>query len=217
MSVRRIVSPITAHAVAFAGSHGDDRVALVERGDVSIVVLADGAGGLAGGAVAAEHLIAIVRENVSLATFAPMNPESWVELLERADVDVSQHSGAGETTAVLVAVSEHGLVGASAGDSGAWVVHPDRVDELTAAQERKLRIGSERARPLSFIRPRLGGTLLVATDGLLSYASRESIARLVQQPDLGQAARELIQLVRLPTGTLRDDVGVVLVRPASVR
>lgn len=203
---------LTAHALAFVRAHGDDRVALLERGDVLIVVVADGAGGLSGGAITAELLIEVVRSAIASPAFAPHRPESWVELLGQADVAAGEDPHAGETTAVVVAVSAHGLVGASAGDSGAWVVHPDHVDDLTCRQHKKLRVGDGRARPVAFARPRLEGTLLVATDGLLSYASPTRIATVARQTDLGQAARELIQLVRLPSGGLQDDVGVVLVR-----
>lgn len=203
---------LTAHALAFVRAHGDDRVALLQRGDVLIAVVADGAGGLSGGAIAAELLIEIVRGAVTASAFAPLRPESWVEMLRRADVAVDEEPHAGETTAVVVAISEHGLVGASAGDSGAWVVHPDRVDDLTCRQHKRLRVGSGRARPVAFARPRREGTLLVATDGLLSYASPTRITTVARQADLDQAARELTQLVRLPSGGLQDDVSVVLVR-----
>lgn len=136
---------LTAHALAFVRAHGDDRVALLERGDVLIAVVADGAGGMSGSAAAAEQLIEVVRGAVAAPAFAPLRPESWVELLGRADVTVDAAQHAGETTAVVVVVSEHGLVGASAGDSGAWVVHPDRVDDLTCRQHNPA--GSKRRPP----------------------------------------------------------------------
>jgi hypothetical protein len=72
------------------------------------------------------------------------------------------------------------------------VVHPDgRVDDLTARQHRKLRLGSGRARPVSFSRPKLTGTLVVSTDGLFNYARPEKIAAVALQEDLERAARDL--------------------------
>jgi hypothetical protein len=50
----------------------------------------------------------------------------------------------------------------------------------------------------------LDSTLLLATDGLFNFARPETFA-----------ARELIRLVRLPSGGLQDDVGLVLVRAAG--
>jgi hypothetical protein len=57
-----------------------------------------------------------------------------------------------------------------------------------------------------------GGTLLVASDGLLHYARQADIIRIASGEDLQAAARALIDLVRLPNGTLQDDVAVVLCR-----
>jgi len=176
-------------------------------------VVADGAGGLAGGARAAEMLVALVREAVASPDLDPSRAETWAELLSRADALLEGDRTAGETTAVLLTVADGIVAGASCGDSGAWAVDPDgRIDDLTARQHRKLRVGSGRARPVSFSRASLGGTLLVATDGLFDYALRERIAAVVGEEDLDQAAAHLIQLVRLPSGGLQDDVGVILAR-----
>jgi len=113
----------------------------------------------------------------------------------------------------VIVVSERGLIGASAGDSGAWGVGAERsVDDLTARQHRKLRLGSGRARPIPFSRSKLDGTLLAATDGLFNYAPANKIAETARQEDLDAAAKELIRLVRLPNGGLQDDVGLLLVR-----
>jgi serine/threonine protein phosphatase PrpC len=177
------------------------------------VVVADGAGGLAGGARAAERLVALVQEAAGATGFAARRPEAWAEVLARADLAVEADPAAGETTAVAVAV---------AGDSLGWrelrgLRHLGRpteggVDDLTAQQRRKPRLGSGGARPISFTRPGLTGTLLVATDGLFNYALPENIAAAAIGEDLDAAARALVQLVRLAGGGLQDDVGVVLVR-----
>ena len=139
-----------------------------------------------------------------------------MEVLAGADLVLEADHDAGETTAVVVAVAEGGLVGASCGDSCAWVVQADgRTDDLTARQHRKRRLGSGRAGPVAFARPGLAGTLLVATDGLFNYARPERIVGVALQEDLDGAAMDLIQLVRLPGGGLQDDVGLVLVRPGE--
>ena len=58
--------------------------------------------------------------------------------------------------------------------------------------------------------------LLLATDGLLKYAPPERICDSVRR-DLpaAETCNELIRSVRLPTGSLQDDVGVVLLRICS--
>lgn len=148
----------TAHALAFVREPGEDRLALIERDETLILVVADGAGGLSGGALAAELVVKLVREAVDIPSFELHLPESWTELLSRADAALEAEPHAGESTAVVLAVSEHGLSGASCGDSGAWVVSVEtRIDDLTAHQHWKLRLGSGKAQPVSFWRPRLDG------------------------------------------------------------
>jgi hypothetical protein len=208
-----------SQAIAFAGPHGDDRVAFWSLEDAVIFVVADGAGGLTGGAAAAEMLVDLVREAVS----APARPfgssEAWVEVLRRADALLEQDARAGETTAVIVEVADDRVTGASVGDSGARVVHADRIEDLTRGQQRKPRLGSGRARPVPFSGPGLEGTLLISTDGLFDYAKPEAIAAAARSADLDEAGRALVQLVRLSSGGLQDDVAIVLgrrgLRPAG--
>ena len=204
---------IVAQALAFVREPGQDRLAVIQREEALIVVVADGVGGISGGAAAAELMVKLIEEAVISPGFDPDRSEAWVELLARADLVLKTDPRAGETTGVVIAVSEQGLVGASSGDSGAWMLGDDgSIDDLTAAQHPKLRLGSGQARPAGFSRPKLAGTLLVATDGLFNYARPEKIAELVLGDDLDLAMKKLVKLVRLPSGGLQDDVGVVLLR-----
>jgi hypothetical protein len=57
--------------------------------------------------------------------------------------------------------------------------------------------------------------LLVASDGLIKYAKQASIARIASGADLASAARSLVDLVRLRSGQLQDDVSIVLCRKAT--
>ncbi len=143
-----------------------------------------------------------------------------IELLLRADDLVASDRDAGESTLVVVAVAEDGrLVGASSGDSGAMVIRlgagdvTGGVDDLTRGQHRKRRLGSGRALPIAFERAALDGTLLVATDGLFSYAGSEVLVKIIAgHEDLEEAAGALVKAVRLPGGSLQDDVAVAVVR-----
>jgi hypothetical protein len=79
-------------------------------------------------------------------------------------------------------------------------------------QHRKPLLGSG-ARVVAIRCGPLGGrTLLMASDGLLRYARPADIARAARIPDLDVAATELVDLVRLPSGDLQDDVAIVLLR-----
>ena len=110
---------------------------------------------------------------------------------------------------MIAAVHEDTIVGASAGDCGAWLIH-DVVEDLTERQVRKPLLGTRAAQPVPF-RARLGaGTLLLASDGLLKYARRNDIADVARLEDLEAAAEELMRLPQLRSGDVPDDVSVVL-------
>lgn len=180
----------------------------------AIVAVADGAGGLPGGARAAELAIQAVEGSSADVGFDSFDSAHWLDLLRRVDRAIEQDALAGETTLVVVAATLDGrLCGASAGDSGAWVIgHDGTIDDLTAEQQRK-RLGTGRAQPIPFARSPWRGCMLAATDGLLSFASSEVIVRTLQRHrNLGGAALALIEAVRSPRGLLPDDVTVALLR-----
>jgi hypothetical protein len=112
----------------------------------------------------------------------------------------------------VISVTPTGVEGASVGDSGAWVIRGTEIDDLTARQVRKPLVGAG-CTPSEIHGCSLGeGTLLVASDGLLKYAKPSDIARIAGGTDLQEVARALIDLVRLRSGQLQDDVSIVLCR-----
>ncbi|APR75556.1 Hypothetical protein A7982_00902 [Minicystis rosea] len=168
-----------------AGSANEDRLELSCRGDRWTVAVADGAGGLAGGAAAA-------RTAVNAMAALEGQPEC------------------GETTLVVIQMQRGELWGASVGDSGALLIEPNRVIDLTAAQSRKPLLGSGACRPAAIRRQPLSGRLLVATDGLLKYTSPANIGALARSGDVRSAVEALIRAVTLPSGNLQDDVALAL-------
>jgi len=190
-------------ATAAHGEVSEDRVTTLERDDVIAVVVADGAGGRPGGAAAADAF-------VTAAVAWLEGSRDWFDARALAevftDVDAALwRAGGGETTGVVAIVAPYALVGASAGDSEAWIVHDAEVDRLTAQQGRA-RIGSSRVRPVAFHRRALVGTLVVATDGLFHHADPAAIARSCSCADA------LARLPRLASGAYADDVAVAVVR-----
>ncbi len=184
---------------------GQDRVAVSATRDRVVIALADGAGGTAGGERAADAVIEAVRA---------AQTDDWTAVLTELELDPDR-LGPGQTTAVVITVTRDGIHGASAGDSGAWVIRDGQIEDLTRGQQRKPLIGDHSiARPFS-AGPLAGGTLLVASDGLLRYARPDAIARVATGPDLAAAARELVALVRLPSGEVPDDVAIVLCREVA--
>jgi serine/threonine protein phosphatase PrpC len=172
-----------------------------------ILAVADGSGGMSGGADAADRAVRLVTEYAHEKAAGEL--EDWVSLIARIDATAADASG--QCALVIAAVAEDAIVGASAGDCGAWLI-ADGVAELTGQQVRKPLVGSGSAAPVRF-RSTLGrGTLLLASDGLLKYAPRKAIANAARRDDLDAAVRELTDLPRLRSGDLPDDVAVVLCR-----
>ena len=182
---------------------GEDRARVFTAEGGIVIALADGAGGTGNGARAAQAIVD--------AAGASRLTTSWCALLDDLDQDGTR-LGHGQSTAVLLSISASGISGASVGDSGAWVIVGADVVDLTAGQHRKPLVG-DGCLPFRVTAPPLdGGTLLVASDGLLRYAKQPDIVRIANGPDLRAAARELVDHVRLPSGSLQDDVAIVLGR-----
>jgi len=190
-------------AIEDCGSAGQDRATVMHIADGIIIALADGAGGTANGAQAAEAVIKAVEATRSVEPAAILY-----------ELDVADRVAHGETTAVIASIHGDTISGASVGDSGAWLIDAAAVVDLTRSQRRKPLVGAGCA-PVGFSNEFVSAsTLLIASDGLLRYAKPTDIARVARQTSLGEAARSLIDLVRLPSGKLQDDISIVLCRRA---
>jgi serine/threonine protein phosphatase PrpC len=183
----------------------EDRVKVIEFDEGVVIVVADGAGGTGAGDQAAETVIREITASASLDHDA----EAWCDILRRTDLRV----GIGESTGVVVAWTLQGIVGASVGDSQAWLIENDDVNNLTKRQFRKPLLGSSEACPIGFEHPSPQGLLLVCTDGFCNYVRRETLLRNVLWIDFAVLPHKLVEMVRLPSGELWDDVGIVACRP----
>jgi len=167
--------------------------------------VADGAGGTEVAGHAAETVIREITGSASLEH----DSASWCDILRQTDFRV----GVGESTCVVVARSLKGIVGASVGDSKAWLIENDDLNDLTRSQVRKPLLGSGEAQPVGFEYPSLQGLLLVCTDGFCNYVRRDTLLRNVLWFDFAVLAHKLVEMVRLPSGELWDDIGIVACRP----
>jgi serine/threonine protein phosphatase PrpC len=200
--------------VASGRQNTEDRAEVFLRDEDLAIVVADGAGGMRGGAAASGVLIDVVRAFTEKATAHDMrDADRWAALLKEVDATLAAKK-AGQTTGVIVVVSPTRLFGVSVGDSEAWIIDEEKIEDLSRGQETP-RLGTGRAVPAVFHRARLDGVLLVATDGLFKYASPARIAATLRAGDVSQAADRLAGLVQLPSGGFQDDVGIVVaaVRP----
>jgi serine/threonine protein phosphatase PrpC len=209
--------PVTAQGIAFATRSASSRASTEDRLHVQelargvVIVVADGAGGMAGAARAAELVIEEMRRAVSEPAFDAASERAWIDRLVAADAGIADDPGAGETTGIALVVADDWVLGASVGDSEAWIVRGRDYDVLTAAQGRG-RLGTGRAAPVAFTRELGGGTLVVGTDGLFAYAAAGIVCKAATLGGVEGAADALIERVRLPSGRYADDLAVVVAR-----
>jgi serine/threonine protein phosphatase PrpC len=172
-----------------------------------MTAVADGAGGTGGGSAAADSLIAFLS---SLTQGAAST--DWFAALCKFDEDLAARRSGGQTTGVVAFVSGDRVIGASVGDSSAWLITPaGETTDLTTRQRRRPLLGSGEALPVEFEAELGRGRVLLASDGLVKYATAERIGALAMQGSVAAAADALANCVRLPSGGLQDDVAVVLI------
>ncbi|AKU98789.1 hypothetical protein AKJ09_05453 [Labilithrix luteola] len=208
------MSFFVSRAVAPASSPQtcQDRADVFARGDVAVLAVADGAGGLGDGAKAADVVLERVRDAVLDTTFDLLSVARWRELLADTDRELE---GIGETTAVVVVLADGMSICAAAGDSEAWLVGASSVTKLTANADRR-RLGSGLARPTSTAHPAhpaLRERLVVATDGLFRHVAEARILEIANAEPVLRAANALAESTRLPSGERPDDVAVLVAEP----
>ncbi len=180
---------------------------MLQVGDAWVIAIADGTGGMSGGAQAADFVIAAVRGRTMQPGFDIASAAAWTGLLGEIDRDIAAAAQAGETTGIALAVTADLVVGASCGDSRACLIDGPSTLELTRGQQRKPRLGSGRASPRGFVAAP-AGTLLVATDGLFDYVPLPAIRDIVVRAG-SKVADALIELVLARCRQLPDDIVVV--------
>jgi serine/threonine protein phosphatase PrpC len=201
------------HTAKFAGSYrekSEDVSALLTTSNETVLIVADGVGGQAFGREAAEFAVA---QTVEAATQGDCtNPRYWYRVVKALDASLMADAALGQTTLVVVVLTEKQIVGVSVGDSAAWLVRPDGHFDLTGAQNHKPYLGSG-AEPVPFALPLPEtGTLVVATDGLFKYVPDEQILNSACHPDLDEAITQLARAARLLNGSFPDDIAILLCR-----
>jgi serine/threonine protein phosphatase PrpC len=185
---------------------GEDRIVAVRLASRTIFAVADGAGGVAGGAGAADAICKAVVEQCRLGRVA-----DWSEWLTQVDRAMAASGVSGLAAVVVADVADDGFItGASVGDCEAWAFLDGAPLSLTSGQVRKPLLGEGAALPVPFEAHLAHATFLMATDGLWKYMSRDRIAKTAALRPLETAAATLVDGVRLRSGALQDDVAVVI-------
>ena len=199
----RLSTSLVLHA---ANLECQDRADVITRSDATVLVLADGAGGISGGAQAGDVFLRAARAAVERLRTA----EDCTRLLAQIDQELTRRKDCGETTGIVTVVGGRKIFGASVGDSAAWLFANDGNGELTRGQPRKPLLGSGKVRtPRSFEWDIEEGTVVVASDGLWNYASLPAIQSRVRSRDSTALAGRLAELARLPSGSFPDDVSII--------
>jgi serine/threonine protein phosphatase PrpC len=201
----------TKSASASYRVNSEDRTAIVESPFGLVLLIADGVGGRSGGGAAADFFVQRAATWVGSLTQAP-SAHDLHAFLSHVDFEMSRAADIGETTALMVLASADGIQGAATGDSAAWWITDSRYVDLSRDAGQKPWLGSGLARIQPFAHRIERGTLLLATDGLSKYADTARLCAIARGGCLDQLPRELIEAVRLPSGTLQDDVAVILAR-----
>lgn len=190
---------------------GQDRLLVRRSFGKLFIIVADGAGGRSGGAEAADLVISLIESRLGDLS----SEQACASVLREIDKEVTRDPVAGETTTVMTVIDLESVYGASVGDSGALLFNSDSIIELTQHQIRKPFVGSGAAVPIGFSRRFSHETLLVASDGLLKYTSREAIQTLICKTVLDDMAQSVARLVRLRSGGFPDDISIAVIRLES--
>jgi PPM family protein phosphatase len=196
-------------AVRGTDTRSQDRIAIVPLGDGQLLILSDGAGAIAGGRQAAEAVVRFFRQRG--AEFLALDGcYGWALALSEADRLLTENPTAGEATAVVVFIAKRVVCGASVGNSRAWLITADGIENLTERQRDLPLIGSGRAVPVGFGPVALSGRLLLASDGLFDYAEPDEIVRAARTEPIADAPARLIESARPASGGLTHDVAVIV-------
>jgi len=181
--------------------------------DCYVCVIADGQGGQAGGAKAAQLACEICRGSALRAT--PTDLQSigtWSEILRAADAAVADDKAAGYTTLVGLSVWNGFVCGASNGDSAAVFLSEGLSFDLTSQQDKNPPIGSGVASIVPFAaqlnRP---WTLLAMTDGVWKYVGWDQVLRVARETSSESIVPRLLEQAKLQrSGALQDDFTLVV-------
>ena len=155
------------------GSH--DRLSVLRDTRGTLIALADGVGTNAGAQIAAARTMSELARCFRNGLLHEQ-AEDWAMVLEGIDQIVLADPAAGETSALVMFVRDGVVVGASVGDSVAYLVSPEGESHvLNQSRRSPLAIGTGIACPVGFGPIRLDGKLVtrraVRQDGQAAFTA----------------------------------------------
>lgn len=177
-----------------------------------LCLLADGQGGRAGGARAAQLACQVGLDAALRLSPQSLASPSWPGLLAQAD-RASAGSAAGFTTLVGLCVTDTHVCGASCGDSAVLALSTgDQPRELTRHQQKNPPVGSGEATFVPFaLDLAFPWKVLVMSDGVWKYAGWQRITDAARRESGAALLTALQSAARLPgSGRFPDDFTVVV-------
>lgn len=191
-----------------------DRLALIDHPRAGFaLIVADGAGGIPGGARAAERSVGRAR-GFTESFVGPFDAPAWSGFLGDLDLSLADDPQCGEAAVLALSVTPTKVIGARVGDVGAWCVSNGRATSLVYGSRGGDRAGSRLAVPEVIDEP-WSGTLVVATDGWWRATDVPRALAEIEALALEDACERLVARVTGPSGERGDDVTVVLVRRSA--
>jgi serine/threonine protein phosphatase PrpC len=162
-----------------------DRLSVLRDAHRTLIALADGADSSQGAQTAAARTVNELARCFRNGTL-PQDPRDWVMVLEAIDHVVLSDRDAGETSALVMVVQQGVVVGASVGDSLAYVVPVvGEAQRLTARQRKEPRIGTGLASPVGFGPVQLDGKLITRRAARFEPHDLPSTIAARRPPDTG--------------------------------
>jgi hypothetical protein len=214
---------VEVHAFSEAGGHpANEDAYLIRRhpadADCWLCCLADGQGGRAGGARAAQLACdTVIRAADRTPVGMLASARGWAFLLPHADQAVTADREAGFTTLVGFCVRRGRVVGASCGDSAVLLVNDHGATILTADQRKDPPVGSGAAVFTEFT-AELGRAwrVLALTDGAWKYVGWDRVIDSARSYGGQSVLGRLQELARLPrSGAFQDDFTAVILDEAA--
>lgn len=177
-----------------------------------LIALADGAGGQAGGALAAriavESALSFLEQERD-----PFDFDALLTAISLADEAVEAHPDAGFSTLIVMACDETQAVGASVGDSVVLYIQGDGEVELSERQRKNPPLGSGGCLGTPFkANVSANEQILAISDGVYRFVGTERLAQTCRKSDDLEAMPHLLALQLRANGELPDDWSAVLVR-----
>lgn len=168
-------------------------------------ILADGAGGIGGGARAAELVVN------TLSLHFPKDFGSLFDQILDLDRELKLDPRAGISTLASVYFDDNRFFGAVIGDSDALLIQKGALENLTPDKEVKPLLGDGEAFPTMFTGILDNSILILCSDGLSKYISVTNVLSIcVRSNDPVTIVDDLVSAVELADGKLQDDVSVIV-------